>query len=45
MRQETYERRRRSLLGQLAELRHIHNTDERHWHRAVLQRELAECRS
>lgn len=43
---ETYARRRRlSILGQLAELRHIHNSDERHSHRALLQRQLAEVRS
>ena len=30
MTRETYQRRRLSILGQIAELRHIHNSDERH---------------
>lgn len=45
MTQETYRRRRLSILGQIAELRHIHNSDERHWHRAVAQRALADLRA
>ncbi len=40
----TYQRRRLSILGSIAELRYIHNSDERHWLRAVLQHQLAELR-
>lgn len=44
MSQETYRLRRRLALSAIAELRHVHDSDSRHWLRALQQRSLAGIR-